>query len=428
MIFDAFELDRRLLRAVDHLGFTVPTPVQQQAIPVAAQGRDVMASARTGSGKTAAFALPSLQRLMNEPRRGRKGPRMLVLCPTRELAAQVYQQTQELARYTRIRCGLIVGGEAYPPQIKMLESDAEIVVGTPGRLIDHMRERRLDLSSVEILVLDEADRMLDMGFIDDVMTMARKCPEDRQTLFFSATLDGEVDSVAHRLVRDPERVETDRSNVEHLNIEEYILRADNEGHKQELLRHVVSDPEMTLAIIFVATKIKADEKAHLLKQAGHDVVALHGDMPQAKRSRVVERLRKASVRLLIATDVAARGLDITDVSHVVNYDLPNTARDYVHRIGRTGRAGKSGVAVSLVTPADWLALLDIEDFKGSKIPRRVVPGMEPARPEPPGKAETGAGTGRKRYGRRGGVRRRAAGDDSAEGSDGDTSDGSGEEE
>jgi superfamily II DNA/RNA helicase len=406
MLFDSFELDRRLLRAINAMGFEIPTPVQAEAVPFARKGRDVMACARTGSGKTAAFGLPSIQRLLEQERRGDKGPRMLVLCPTRELAAQVHDQLQQIAHYTRLRVGLIVGGEAYPPQIDMLRQNAEVVVGTPGRLIDHMKERRLDLSNIEILVLDEADRMLDMGFIDDVMQMAQRCPEDRQTLFFSATLDGEIDSVANRLVRDPERVETDRSDVEHLNIEEYVLRADNEGHKQQLLLHIVRDPELTLGIIFVGMKARADDQTSLLKQAGHDVVTLHGDLPQSKRSRVIERLRRGEVRLLIATDVAARGLDIHGVSHVINYDLPKTPRDYVHRIGRTGRAGATGVAVSLVTPGEWIQLVDIEDFKGHKLDRRVVPGKEPTRPEAPGRAETSAAGGRKRFGRRGGVRRR----------------------
>ncbi len=406
MLFDSFELDRRLLRAVDSMGFVHPTPVQLEAIPVAMQKRDVMACARTGSGKTAAFGLPALHRLLTEDRVGSKGPRMLVLCPTRELAAQVHGQLEELAQYSRIEVGLIVGGEAYPPQIEMLRREAEIVVGTPGRLIDHMKERRLDLANIEILVLDEADRMLDMGFIDDVMQMARRCPEERQTLFFSATLDGEIDSVATRLVRDPVRVETDRSDVEHIDIEEYVLRADNEGHKQQLLLHLVRDPELTLGIIFVGMKARADDQTSLLKQAGHDVVTLHGDLPQAKRSRVIESLRAGKVRLLIATDVAARGLDIEGVSHVINYDLPKAPRDYVHRIGRTGRAGESGVAISLVTPAEWIQLVDIEDFKGSKLERREIPGMEPTRPEAQGRAETAATSGRKRYGRRGGMRRR----------------------
>jgi len=414
MLFDSFELDRRLLRAVESLGFNKPTPVQVEAIPFAMRGGDVMACARTGSGKTAAFGLPALHRLLQEEREGRRGPRMLVLCPTRELAAQVHDQVEQLASYTRIRVGLIVGGEAYPPQIEMLRSGTEIVVGTPGRLIDHMKERRLDLSNIEILVLDEADRMLDMGFIDDVMQMAHRCPEERQTLFFSATLDGEVDSVAHRLVRDPERIETDRSDVEHVDIEEYVLRADNEGHKQQLLLHIVRDPELTLGIIFVGIKARADDQTSLLKQAGHDVVTLHGDLPQSKRSRVIEKLREGKVRLLIATDVAARGLDIQGVSHVINYDLPKAPRDYVHRIGRTGRAGHTGVAVSLVTPAQWIELVDIEDFKGHKLERREVPGKEPTRPEAQGRAETKATGGRKRFGRRGGIRRRHAATEESE--------------
>ena len=306
-----------------------------------------------------------------------------------------------------VLAGSIVGGEPYPPQNRLLDNPLDLLVGTPGRLLDHMRSGKLKLDRVEILVLDEADRMLDMGFIDDVMTLARACPTDRQTLFFSATLDGMIDEVAKRLVKDPVRIEVDAIDSKHLSIEEYILRADNDGHKQSLLQHLARDPELTQALVFVATKGRADEQASLLQQAGHDVVALHGDMPQVKRTRVVERLRANSVRIVVATDVAARGLDIEGVSHVINFDLPHGPRDYVHRIGRTGRAGATGVAVSLVTPLDWIRLADIERFKGERLDRRVVPGNEPTRPEPQGGSLDGpTGKVRRRYGKRGGVRRR----------------------
>ncbi|HKK70712.1 MAG TPA: DEAD/DEAH box helicase [Candidatus Krumholzibacteria bacterium] len=406
MLFDSFRLDRRLLRAVDHLEWLEATPIQDQAIPHALEGRDVLACARTGSGKTGAFVLPTMHRLLHEDERRERGPRVLVLCPTRELAMQVGQQMVELGRYTRLRSACIVGGEAYPPQIRELEQGLDLLVGTPGRLLDHLRSGKLHLDQVETLVLDEADRMLDMGFIDDVMRLARACPTDRQTLFFSATLDGAVDSVANRLVREPIRVEVDQSDTRHTDIEEYVLRADNDGHKQDLVLHLCRDPEMTRALMFVATKSKADDEARLLRSSGYDVVALHGDLPQAKRTKVVERLRSGNVRIVVATDVAARGLDIDDVTHVVNYDMPRTPREYVHRIGRTGRAGAKGVAVSLVTPADWIKLADIERFRGEPLPRMVIPGKEPTRPAPVGSRSAAESTGRRRYGRRGGIRRR----------------------
>ncbi|RKZ13787.1 hypothetical protein DRQ32_00790, partial [bacterium] len=330
----------------------------------------------------------------------------LCLGPTRELAAQVSNQVEELGHYTRLTGGLIVGGEPYPPQLDMLQNGVDFLVGTPGRLIDHLRSGKLKLDEVEILVLDEADRMLDMGFIDDVMRLANACPPVRQTLFFSATLDGPVDHVARRLVTDAERIEVDTADSRHLDIEEFIYRADNEGHKQSILLHLVTDPDMKQGLVFVARKASADELASVLRLAGHDVVALHGDMPQVKRTRVVERLREGGVRLMVATDVAARGLDILGVTHVFNYDLPRTPREYVHRIGRTGRAGAKGTAVSLVTPPDWIKMSDIELFHGEPLMRMVIPEMEPTRPAPPGAARVGKRGGRRRYGRRGGLRSR----------------------
>jgi len=417
MLFDVFGLDRRLLRAVDTLEWLEATPIQAESIPHALEGQDVLACARTGSGKTGAFVLPVMHRLLSGEERTGRGPQVLILCPTRELAMQVGDQMKELGRYTRLSSACIVGGEAYPPQIRAMEEGLDLLVGTPGRLIDHLRSGKLVLDGVNTLVLDEADRMLDMGFIDDVMRLARACPEERQTLFFSATLDGPVFSVATRLVNDPVRVEVDSSDALHADIEEIVLRADSEGHKQELLLHLCRDPELTRALVFVGTKSRADDESQNLRSAGYDVVALHGDLPQSKRTRVVERLRDGRVRIVVATDVAARGLDIEGVTHVVNYDLPRTPREYVHRIGRTGRAGAQGVAVSLVAPADWIRLADIEKFRGESLTRMVIPGKEPTRAAPQGSAATTGSTGRRRYGRRGGVRRRQEGAASTESDD-----------
>jgi superfamily II DNA/RNA helicase len=408
LLFDSFGLDRRLLRAVNTAGWVAPTPVQEQTIPPALSGQDLMACARTGSGKTGAFALPALQQLLRRSAQDGRGPRMLTLCPTRELAQQVSEQVAELGRYTRLRSGSIVGGEPYPPQIRLLGQPLDLLVATPGRLMDHMRSGRVDFGRLEMLVLDEADRMLDMGFIDDVLHIASATPPSRQTLLFSATLEGEVLVVAERLLRDPVRIEVDLASAKHEDIEEYVLRADNDGHKQSLLLHIVRDPELSQGIVFVGTKGKADEQAALLRMAAQDVEALHGDMHQSKRNRVVDKLRDRKLRLVVATYVAARCLDIEGVSHVINFYLPGQARDYVHRIGRTGRAGQRGVAVSLVTPTDWIKLSDIERMRGHRLQRRAIPGLEPTRPEPRAAASTDSTAGKRRYaGRRGGgVRRR----------------------
>lgn len=370
------------MRAVAASGYTTPTEVQDQAIPVAMEGRDLMTSAQTGTGKTAIFVLAALQRLIAPPTIRGRGARVLVLTPTRELALQVTQAVHQLGRFTHPRAGTIVGGVPYGPQDKLLRMPLDFLVATPGRLLDHMQQGRVDFSRVELFVLDEADRMLDMGFIDDVDRIASAVPKLRQTMLFSATLESKVQGIALRILRDPARIELARVKERHAAIEQRVHRADGLGHKQALLAHLLGDREVSRAIVFTATKRGAEQVAAIVAAQGHACAALHGDMSQGTRNRTMERMRHGGLRVLVATDVAARGLDIKSVSHVINFDLPMTAEDYVHRIGRTGRCGLSGIAISLVSPQDGDKLACIEHFTGQHLERQVIPGLEPVIPEP----------------------------------------------
>lgn len=380
--FQELNLDSRLLRAIETIGFSAPTEIQRQAVPVANEGRDIMASAQTGTGKTAAFVLPSLQRLLQPSSVQGRGPRVLVLTPTRELATQVTENIQQLGRFTNLRSGSIVGGVPYPPQERLLRKPLDLLVATPGRLLDHMKQGRVDFSRIELLILDEADRMLDMGFIEDVEYIASKSPKTRQTLLFSATLDGDIQRIATRILKNPALVQVSNVKQKHDSIAQRIHQVDDIKHKQALLSHLLQDPELTQAVVFTATKRAADQLADKLERQGHTSAALHGDMKQGARRRTVENMQRGKFRVLVATDVAARGLDIKGLSHVINFDLPMTAEDYIHRIGRTGRAGASGVAISLVGPEDWSNLVRIEKLTGHRLERHVVNGLEPSRPEP----------------------------------------------
>ncbi len=382
MSFSELNLEPSLLRALDACGFTSPTDIQSEAIPVALQGRDLMASAQTGTGKTAAFVLPTLHRLLaNKPAPG-IGPRVLVLTPTRELATQVTDAIRDMGKFCRLRSATVVGGTPYPPQIKMLRQPLDLLVATPGRLIDHFESGRLDFSRLEILILDEADRMLDMGFIDDVERIAAALPAKRQTLLFSATLEGEVRNVAKRLLNEPHRIQIAGVKTNHDSIDQHIHQADDLRHKHALLAHHLEQKAVSQAVIFTATKRSADDLAKSLREQGYRSAALHGDMNQGARRRTIDRMHRGQCRILVATDVAARGLDIKGLSHVFNFDLPMVAEDYVHRIGRTGRGGASGKAVSLVGPQDWDKLARIERLTGSRLSRIVLDGLEPRHPEP----------------------------------------------
>ena len=350
-------------------------------------GHDLMASAQTGTGKTAAFILPALQRLSVESAVRSKGPRVLVLTPTRELAQQVSDAANKYGKNMRVKVVSILGGMPYPLQNKLLSGFVDILVATPGRLIDHIERGRIDFSRLEMLVLDEADRMLDMGFIDDVERIAAATPASRQTLLFSATLEGVIGGLAQRLLKNPKRISVAASKARHENIDQRLMYVDDLAHKSRLLDHLLRDVELNQAVVFTATKRDADQVADDLSAQGHAAAALHGDMNQRDRNRTLTALRRGQVRVLVATDVAARGIDVAGVTHVINFDLPKFAEDYVHRIGRTGRGGASGIAVSFASSRDALHLKRIERYTGQSIAAHTVPGMEPKykpRPQPAG--------------------------------------------
>ncbi len=381
MSFENLKLDPRLMRAIAACHFKQPTDIQRQAIPAALEGRDLMASAQTGTGKTAAFVLPALHRLLTTPARKGRGPRVLVLTPTRELAMQVTDNIRQFSRECHITSGSVVGGVGYGPQMQLLGRPLDLLVATPGRLMDHMESGRVDFSRLEILVLDEADRMLDMGFLGAVKTIAQALPKERQTLLFSATLEGEVLTVAKQLLRDPVRISLAANSDQHASISQQIHEVDDVEHKHALLSHYLKDDALYQAVIFIATKHGADKLAKKLAAQGHASAALHGNMNQNQRKRAVDRMRRGEFRVLVATDVAARGLDIRGLSHVFNFDLPMVAEDYIHRIGRTGRAGATGTAISFVDSEDRYLLKGIERLTGRSLSRQVIPGLEPKRPQ-----------------------------------------------
>ncbi|MFV0283551.1 MAG: DEAD/DEAH box helicase [Castellaniella sp.] len=380
MSFDTLGLDPRLVAALRDLGIDTPTSVQSSAIPQALSGHDLMVSSQTGSGKTAAFMLPALQRLSHRAGAGGRGVQVLVLTPTRELAMQVADAARAYGKQIDgLRIATVVGGMPYGAQIKSLSRRVDVLVATPGRLIDHLQARRVNLSTVQTLVLDEADRMLDMGFIEDIEAIVRSTPAERQTLLFSATLDGTVAHLATNLMRDPKRIEITTHRQKHTHITQHLLYADDKAHKLRLLDHLLRDASLDQAIVFTATKRGADDLADLLADEGFAAAALHGDMNQRQRTRTLGLMQKGRVRILVATDVAARGIDVQTISHAVNYDLPLQAEDYVHRIGRTGRAGRSGQAITLAVHAERHKVRRIEHFIGQAIPLETIPGLEPQR-------------------------------------------------
>lgn len=415
MSFETLGLAPTLLSAVLKAGFTEPTSVQAAAIPRALAGHDLMVSSQTGSGKTAAFMLPALNRISNMPSNKGSGVQVLVLTPTRELAMQVADATKQYgAHIPGLRIAVVVGGMPYGAQLKALSRRVDVLVATPGRLIDHLQAKRVNLSTVHTLVLDEADRMLDMGFIEDIETIVGRTPADRQTLLFSATLDGTIARLAATMMRDPQKIEISGQKEKHRNITQSLLYADDNGHKMRLLDHLLRDASLDQAIVFTSTKRGADDLADRLSEQGFAAAALHGDMNQRQRTRTLNMLQKGRLRILVATDVAARGIDVQGISHAVNYDLPMQAEDYVHRIGRTGRAGRSGLAFTLATHSERHKVRRIEHFIGQPIPAEVIEGLEPkktARPtytdRKPGKSfgPRGGSGGKPGYGRKPGAER-----------------------
>lgn len=405
--FSDLDIAKPILTALDRVGYTNPTPIQEQAIPFALAGRDLLLSAQTGSGKTAAFVIPVLDRLSRATSFD-KLTKALILTPTRELAQQVHDSVRTYSKDMRgLFCVPLVGGAPYNGQITALRKGVQVIVATPGRLLDHIKAGRVDLSNLEVLVLDEADRMLDMGFADDINDILKAAPDNRQTIMCSATWDGPVGKIAASFTKNPERVSI---KVESAHIEEKVYYCDDFDHKNRLLDKVVCDKDMEQIIIFAATKRSTEKLAKQLQEAGHKASFLHGDLPQSKRNRIVQDLRNGKVKILVATDVAARGLDVPAISHVINYDLPRQTEDYVHRIGRCGRAGRTGIAISLCSMDDRPQLNAINRYLDRKMEVCVIEGMEPKKTYVPSENKgNGRGRGRGRSNGGGQGRGRSAG-------------------
>jgi superfamily II DNA/RNA helicase len=374
--FNDFGLAEPILRAVTELGYREPTPIQAQAIPLVIQGRDVMGAAQTGTGKTAGFALPILQRLMplanHSASPARHPVRALILAPTRELADQIYANVREYAKYTGLRSTVVFGGVDIAPQIAALRQGAEVLIATPGRLLDHVGQRTVSLGVTEVFVMDEADRMLDMGFLPDIQRIINLLPPVRQNLMFSATFSGEIRKLAESFLQNPVSVEVARRNAAAENVEQLVYRVPDAESKRAAVAQLVRDRQLSQVIVFTNTKIGAGRLARQLEKDGLNANAIHGDKSQQERLATLEGFKKGEIAVLVATDVAARGLDIAELPAVINYDLPYSPEDYVHRIGRTGRAGASGVALSLMTGSDERLLDGIQKLIKREIPQQTL--------------------------------------------------------
>ncbi|HUX62196.1 DEAD/DEAH box helicase [Sulfuricella sp.] len=407
MSFASLGLSDEIVRAVTERGYTVPTPIQMQAIPAVMSGGDLLAGAQTGTGKTAGFVLPILHRLSDTsvkgPSSGRPPIRALILIPTRELAAQVEESVREYGKHLKLNSMTMIGGVNINPQITKLRSRVDILVATPGRLLDHVQQKTVDLSHVEILVLDEADRMLDMGFIRDIKKILALLPRQRQNLLFSATFSDEIKALADSLLNKPAMIEVARRNATADNVSHKVYPVDRDK-KRALLTQLIKQHDWSQVLVFTRTKHGANQLAEHLVKGGIPALAIHGNKSQSARTRALSEFKDGSLRVLVATDIAARGIDVVDLPHVVNFELPNVPEDYVHRIGRTGRAGASGEAVSLVCVDEYKLLADIERLLKRELPEEVVPGFEPdrnAKPEPiqNGRGSTPGGRGGQPRGR-----------------------------
>jgi ATP-dependent RNA helicase RhlE len=385
MTFSALGLSDSLVRAVTERGYTHPTPIQIQAIPIILAGKDVLAGAQTGTGKTAGFTLPILQRLsqknlQDSPQR-RPPIRALILTPTRELAAQVEESVREYGKYLKLNSMTVFGGVNITPQIRRLKERVDILVATPGRLLDLVQQRVVDLSQVEIFVLDEADRMLDMGFFPDVRRILALLPSHRQNLLFSATFSKEIKTLAQKILHEPDLIEVARLRPAAELIEQKVYRVARD-RKSELLTHLILEHNWYQVLVFTRTKHGADRLAKYLSQRGISALAIHGNKSQTARTQTLSKFKSGNLQALVATDIAARGIDINELPMVINFDLPNVPEDYVHRIGRTGRAGTVGEALSLVCVDEEKFLADIEKLMQRSVPQSVVPGFEPNTPAP----------------------------------------------
>ncbi len=409
--FSDFGLAEPIRRAVEELGYVTPTPIQAKAIPVVLQNRDVMGAAQTGTGKTAGFALPILQRLMRHANTSaspaRHPVRALILAPTRELADQIYVNVRDYARHSGLRSAVVFGGVDIKPQIAALRQGCEVLIATPGRLLDHVGQKTVNLSQVEVLVLDEADRMLDMGFLPDIQRIIQLLPKQRQNLMFSATFSGEIRKLAESFLNDPVLIEVARRNATAENVEQRVYRVADADAKRGAVARLIRDNALEQVIVFSNTKIGAGRLARQLERDGLNAAAIHGDKSQQERLATLEGFKRGEIKVLVATDVAARGLDIAELPAVINYDLPYSPEDYVHRIGRTGRAGASGMALSLMLESDARLLAAIEGLIKRKLepialdvprapregrPRRDHPEARPRR-ERPARREGGSTVG-----------------------------------
>lgn len=376
--FSAFELSPELLKAIDKKGYSRPTAVQNEAIPAALEGRDLLGSAPTGTGKTAAFLLPAIQHLLDYPRRKPGAPRVLVLTPTRELAMQVAEQSEQLCQFTNLKTATITGGVAYQNHGEIFNENQDIVVVTPGRLLQYIAEENFDCRAVEILILDEADRLLAMGFGQDAEKIAAETRWRKQTMLFSATLEGELlQDFAARLLDDPVKIDAEPSRRERKKINQWYYHADNLEHKIKLLARLIDNEQVSRGIVFVRRREAVRELSETLRKRGIRSTYLEGEMAQTQRNNAIDKLKNGVVNVLVATDVAARGIDIADVDWVINFDLPYSADTYLHRIGRTARAGKKGNAISLVEAHDYKLLGKIKRYTEEPLKARVIEGLEP---------------------------------------------------
>jgi ATP-dependent RNA helicase RhlE len=379
MTFTTLGLQPELLKAIEKKGYTSPTPIQAKSIPAILEGRDVMGGAQTGTGKTAAFTLPLLQKLIRSSRTGRRTPRALIMCPTRELARQILQSIYDYGAFLPLTSAAIFGGVKIRPQIDKINRGLDIVVATPGRLLDHMSQKTIDLSRVEILVLDEADRMLDMGFIKDIQRVLKVLPEKRQNMLFSATFNKDIKKLAGNLLARPVLIEVNPGNSAADTVDQ-VVHPVEKSHKRHLLSHLIREGSWYQVLVFTRTKHGARRLSRQLNREGITSADIHGDKSQGARTRALTDFKAGKLQALVATDIAARGLDIVQLSHVVNFDLPNVAEDYIHRIGRTGRAGADGQAVTLCCSDEKDKLKSIEKLLGRSLPYKPVNNFTPPPP------------------------------------------------
>jgi superfamily II DNA/RNA helicase len=370
MSFSNFGFIPPIGKAISRINYSNPTPIQEQCIPVVLSGRDVLASAQTGTGKTAAFCLPLLDLVANKPKHKHKrniSPDVLILSPTRELATQIEQELKRFSHFMDTNIVAVVGGVSYKLQNKLLKSNVNFLVATPGRLMDLVRQRKINLKHIDALVIDEADRMLDMGFIPDIKKIFESTSQDQQVLMFTATLNKQIEKIAQQFLKDPQRIAIEQENKSNKNIQQIAYPVADYNQKKLVLVDVLNEPDLNQAIIFTATKREADRLSDELYLMNHRSKTLHGDMSQRERTRTINRFKNNEIQILVATDVAARGIDVDDITHVINFDLPRQVEDYIHRIGRTGRAERKGKAISLVVDKEKFMLQKIEKYANIKI-------------------------------------------------------------